>query len=210
MENPTGRHGPQDPRDGGASGDGSQWLLRSALMASAEAQVLLDREGRLVLANRHADERLGLAGRHLGCPVEELPIPLELRDHLEHAREQRAPLWVHDVLGRDDRGVRCYDVEVVPLTGGDPREHGWTVILHDCSQPTQPDEPVEPAVPGAELGEVSVVDLFVILVEHHRFEVREAVRRLTVGLLASGYPEDSERVSASDAMGILEDVLRTP
>ena len=56
-------------------------------------------------------------------------------------------------------------------------------------------------------GDVPVVDLFVILVENHRLEVRDAVRRLTMAMQAAGYPADSERVSAVDAMDILESVL---
>jgi hypothetical protein len=57
------------------------------------------------------------------------------------------------------------------------------------------------------LGDVSVVDLFVILVEDHRLEVREAVRLLMVGMLGAGYPADHESVAASDAMDILEEIL---
>ena len=64
-----------------------------------------------------------------------------------------------------------------------------------------------PARVDPALGEVPVVDLFVILVESHRFEVKQAVRRLNVGLLSAGYPEDAERVSASDALDILETIL---
>jgi hypothetical protein len=66
---------------------------------------------------------------------------------------------------------------------------------------------VEPPSDQVELADVSVVDLFVILVESHRLEVRDAVRRLTLGLLTAGYPGDSERVSASDALDILQAVL---
>ena len=56
-------------------------------------------------------------------------------------------------------------------------------------------------------GDVPIVDLFVILVENHRIEVRDAVRRLTLAMQAAGYPADSERVSAVDALDILESVL---
>ena len=69
-----------------------------------------------------------------------------------------------------------------------------------------------PTVPVTEpdavtLGDVSVVDLFVILVENHHLEVREAVRQLTMGMLSAGYPAESEKVSATDAMSILEVIL---
>ncbi len=87
--------------------------------------------------------------------------------------------------------------------------------------PQPPAEPVEPSgadgdateVPAEEsadevsMGEVPVTDLFVILVENHDFEVREAVRQLLLGMLAAGYPEDAENLSASDAMDILEAIL---
>ncbi len=86
------------------------------------------------------------------------------------------------------------------------RRRGVAQVL---TAPEEPSEaigrvPVEPAI-----GDVPVVDLFVILVENHHLEVRDAVARLTVGMLAAGYPADSEHVSATDAMDILEGILGT-
>jgi hypothetical protein len=68
---------------------------------------------------------------------------------------------------------------------------------------------VESVPPPTEvgLGEVPVVDLFIILVENHRMEVREAVQDITLGMLSAGYPADCDTVSATDAMDILEDIL---
>ena len=60
------------------------------------------------------------------------------------------------------------------------------------------------------LGEVPIVDLFVILVEQHGFEVREAVRQLTLGMMAAGYQAEAERVGAADAMDIIEAIVGRP
>ena len=68
-----------------------------------------------------------------------------------------------------------------------------------------------PVAAAAELplGAVSVTDLFVILVENHAFQVREAVQALSLGMLAAGYPADHESVAATDALDILEAILAT-
>ena len=76
-------------------------------------------------------------------------------------------------------------------------------------RPTYAVHGLEPVPPPTEvaLGEVAVVDLFIILVENHRMEVREAVQDITLGMLSAGYPADCDSVSATDAMDILEDIL---
>ena len=84
----------------------------------------------------------------------------------------------------------------------------WSVSTRRDTVALGPAVATDPA--EVALGDVSVVDLFVILVEHHRFEVREAVRLLTLGMVRSGYPADNESVSASDAMEILERILERP
>jgi hypothetical protein len=67
--------------------------------------------------------------------------------------------------------------------------------------------PTEVGLGEVGMGEVPVVDLFIILVENHRMEVREAVQDITLGMLSAGYPADCDTVSATDAMDILEDIL---
>lgn len=66
-----------------------------------------------------------------------------------------------------------------------------------------------PAADELLLGAVSVTDLFVILVEHHAFQVRDAVHALSLGMLAAGYPADHESVAATDALDIMEAILAT-
>ena len=117
-----------DPERGGPERDGP--VVRSALMASAEAQVVLDHDACLVLANHHATECFGLDGGDLGRPVEDLGLShlrVDLRVHLEDAREHRGSLWLHDVARAGDEST-TYDVEVIPLA------RGWTVVLHDTTR----------------------------------------------------------------------------
>jgi hypothetical protein len=78
---------------------------------------------------------------------------------------------------------------------------------HRATSPASP-PPQPPADEEVPLGEVPVIDLFVILVENHDFEVRDAVRRLTMAMLTAGYPADNDTVSATDAMDILESILK--
>ena len=134
-------------------------------------------------------------------------LPEGLRERFERARALGSPVWLRDVRHLADDVPAC-DIEVVPEDPGVDGGPGWTVVVHERVRDAGRQDPAVPAgTDRVGLGAVAVVDLFVILVENHHFEVREAVRLLTTGLLAAGYPGDSESVSASDAMDILEAVL---
>jgi hypothetical protein len=57
------------------------------------------------------------------------------------------------------------------------------------------------------LGMIPVSELFTILVDHHRFGVREAVSALVVQLEGAGYPNDTVKVSAVDGFDIVQAAL---
>ena len=113
-------------------------LRHSALMSSAAAQIVLDSEGRLALANHRAMNVFSLSARDLGQSIQDLEVsyrPLELRGHIEEARTTRRPIWVRDVeimRGGSERTV--LDVQLVPLTDDTGSPLGTTIIFNDVTQ----------------------------------------------------------------------------
>jgi hypothetical protein len=57
---------------------------------------------------------------------------------------------------------------------------------------------------------VAISELFTILVDHHGLGVLDAVRCLAVQMAAAGYPEETDFVSASDAVEITHSILALP
>jgi two-component system CheB/CheR fusion protein len=113
-------------------------LRQAALMTSASPQIVVDNEGRLALANHRAMNVFGVTPRDLGQPIQDLEMsyrPLELRTHIEEAKQHRRPVWVRDVeLVRGTAERVVLDIQFVPLSdeGGNPL--GVTVIFNDVTQ----------------------------------------------------------------------------
>jgi two-component system CheB/CheR fusion protein len=104
------------------SGKPSEVALRNgAFDLSPGAQIVVNREGELALANESARRLFGLGANDLGRPISELEIsyrPVDLGPHLERvftqqrAAELRALHW-RSPTARD----RHLDVRIVPLAG---------------------------------------------------------------------------------------------
>jgi len=126
--------------------DGSPWkgeahdssrLERAAFVSSAAAQIVLDAEGRLALANQRAAHLIGVTGRDVGRPVQDLTIsyrPVELRSHIEEAVNEHRPVWVRDVGWERGGETTTFDIQVVPLTDETGSDIGTTVIFNDVTQ----------------------------------------------------------------------------
>ncbi|WP_182526491.1 CheR family methyltransferase [Nocardioides dongkuii] len=131
----------QGPDTAGEHERGLTRLREAALMSSAAAQVVLDHEGRLALANNRAMHLFGLSLRDLGRLVQDLELsyrPVELRGHLDDAVAARRTTWVREVemlRGGDDAVV--LDVQLVPLFNEAGRALGSTVLFHDVTQTRQ-------------------------------------------------------------------------
>jgi two-component system CheB/CheR fusion protein len=113
-------------------------LRQAALMSSAAAQIVVDNDGRLALANHRAMNIFGVSPRDVGQPIQDLEMsyrPLELRAHIEAAKEQRRPVWVRDVdLIRATAERMVLDVQFVPLADENGNALGVTVIFNDVTQ----------------------------------------------------------------------------
>jgi two-component system, chemotaxis family, CheB/CheR fusion protein len=95
-----------------------------AIDAAPVAQIVVDADGNVVLANAHARVLFGLRSSDLGRPIQDLEVsyrPVEVRSRIQQAYAERHPVWVHDVEWSSEGQLRVMDVQVAPLTspGGD-------------------------------------------------------------------------------------------
>ncbi|NYJ06844.1 CheR family methyltransferase [Petropleomorpha daqingensis] len=119
--------------------DGASGLLREqAWLSSPAAQVIIDTEGRLALANQQAGRLFSLAPRDVGRPFQDLELsyrPVELRSHIEQAGRDRRTQWIRGVeLHRAGSDPVVLDVQVVPLADEDIQPLGTTVIFEDVTR----------------------------------------------------------------------------
>jgi two-component system CheB/CheR fusion protein len=112
-------------------------LRESAFDATAVAQVVIDRNGFLVLANDKARRLFGLGINDLGRVLQDFELsyrPVELRSHLETAYALRTPVIVKDVEWRGGGGApRQMEVHVVPLLDTKTEVLGAAVAFHDLT-----------------------------------------------------------------------------
>ncbi|GGM10662.1 CheR family methyltransferase [Nakamurella endophytica] len=117
-------------------------LLRAhALTASTVAQLVVDADGYLSVANARALELTGLSARDIGRKFSDLDLsfrPVELRPYLESARESRSPRSLRDVAwNRGPSGPgspRFVDIEFVPMQDERGRSAGTLLVLTDVSR----------------------------------------------------------------------------
>ncbi|MFW3170942.1 CheR family methyltransferase [Geodermatophilus sp. CPCC 206100] len=129
-------------REGLGVGEGQlSRLRREAMLAAPTAQLALDADGRLAMVNRQAERVLGVDGRDVGRPIQDLEIsyrPVELRTALTEARANRSVVQVRAVeRRRPGQEPDVFDVQVVPLYREDGGFLGSTVTFEDVTQYSQ-------------------------------------------------------------------------
>jgi two-component system CheB/CheR fusion protein len=94
-------------------------LIRDAgFEAVPVAQIVVDREGTLALANLQARAFFGLTPRDVGRPFKDLEVsfrPVELRSRIEQVYSERHIISLRDVEWRSGADLRYVDVQVAPL-----------------------------------------------------------------------------------------------
>jgi len=119
------------------SDDGSR-LRNEILLTNPIAQIAVDADGRLAMANHRANAMLELSDRDLGRPFQDLEVsyrPLELRSHLAVAIESRAPIWLREVEWRRTGSDLAYvDVHLVPLLSGNGELLGASISFTDVTR----------------------------------------------------------------------------
>ncbi len=117
------------------TGDGGG-VRESALDATPVAQVAVDADGIVVLANRLARTTFGLSLADVGRPLKDLEIsyrPVDLRSNIEAAHVERRAIAVTDVSMTISSGdVREFEVQLTPLYA-DERSLGTTVTFADVT-----------------------------------------------------------------------------
>ena len=99
----------------------------AAFEAGIAAQIVIDRGGRLLLANQAARSLFGLDSGDVGVAVQDLELsyrPVELRSLIEQCYAERRPVSVREAPWRQRPGMetRWLDVELAPLVSirGEP------------------------------------------------------------------------------------------
>jgi two-component system CheB/CheR fusion protein len=109
-----------------------------AFNAVPVSQLVVDTNGRVVLASAAARARFGIAPTDIGKPLQDLEIsfrPLELRSLIQQAYAQRAPVAVPEVKRTRSGGtVEYFEVQVTPLLDDEKRSVGATVSFADVTR----------------------------------------------------------------------------
>jgi two-component system, chemotaxis family, CheB/CheR fusion protein len=97
----------------------SEALMRETGFETAPvAQLVVDPDGRLALANLQARMLFTLAPRDIGRPFQDLEVsfrPVELRSRIDQAYSERHAITLRDVEWRVGDELRFVDVQLVPL-----------------------------------------------------------------------------------------------
>jgi two-component system CheB/CheR fusion protein len=116
----------------GAGGD----VRESALDASPVAQLAVDADGIVVLANQLARTTFGLSNADVGRPLKDLEVsyrPVDLRSNIEAAHAERRSVVVTNAAVTVSSGeAREFEVQLTPLYAGD-RLLGTTVAFTDVT-----------------------------------------------------------------------------
>jgi two-component system, chemotaxis family, CheB/CheR fusion protein len=108
-----------------------------AIDAAPVAQIVVDAEGNLVLANAHSRVLFGIESSDLGRPFQDLEVsyrPVEVRSRIQQAYAERHPVWVNDVEWSSDGEMRVMDVQVAPLTSPTGDTIGASITFADVTR----------------------------------------------------------------------------
>ena len=122
-------------------------LRALAIDAISVAQVVVDANDTIVLANEQVRARFGLSARELGRPLRDVELcyrPVELRPLLERALAERQPVGVANVeRSGPDGQTRYYDVLVTPLLDDGSQPLGVAITFTDTTRYAQLREELE-------------------------------------------------------------------
>ncbi len=115
---------------------GGENLLAVAFDTQPEAQLVVDRQGILVLADQKARTQFNIASRDIGRPLQDLEVsfrPVDLRSLLNQAYKVGQPVVVTQVeRHRTDGEAELFDITIVPFSEDDLMI-GASVTYHDVT-----------------------------------------------------------------------------
>jgi two-component system, chemotaxis family, CheB/CheR fusion protein len=137
----------QGTNDGNAPLDENLRAREAAFDSSPVAQIVVDREGTLHLANERARSMFALATADLGRPLQDLELsyrPAELRSTIEKAYNERRPISLREVEWSPKPGeVRWLEILTTPLFDGVGAPIGVSVSFTDVSAPKRLQQELE-------------------------------------------------------------------
>jgi two-component system CheB/CheR fusion protein len=114
-------------------------LRDEAFECLSVAQIIVDIQGNLILANRQARSLFNLSSNDLGRPFQDLELsyrPAELRSPIQQVYAERRPLQLTNVefptLSKSN--ILYLDIEIIPLLGSNTEVLGVTVIFNDSTR----------------------------------------------------------------------------
>jgi two-component system CheB/CheR fusion protein len=121
--------------------DQAQDRLRAeAFGAGAGGQVVIDRDGRLAMANHRAETLFGLSGADVGKPLQDLELsyrPVDIRSAVHRAAAERRPNWLREIKWPRGDETLWLDIQVVPLLERDGSLLGTSVLFTDVTRHRQ-------------------------------------------------------------------------
>jgi two-component system CheB/CheR fusion protein len=137
------QRGPTDVARGGLEDE----MREVGFEGAPIAQVVIDRDGNLTLANQRARALFNLAQRDIGRPLKDLEIsyrPVELRSQIDRAYAEGHVLNLRNVTWESAPGEQqVMDVRLAPLTSSDDRLVGVGISFVDVTQYKRLQEAVE-------------------------------------------------------------------
>ncbi|MBP5976483.1 PAS domain-containing protein [Brasilonema sp. CT11] len=108
-------------------------LHEAAFEIDPVAQLVVDLNGIVILANAETRNLFNLNPKDLGRPLQDLELsyrPVELRSRIDHVRSTRRPIILKDIeWSTTDREMKSLDVQIIPLIGGNSDEILGTKIV---------------------------------------------------------------------------------
>jgi two-component system, chemotaxis family, CheB/CheR fusion protein len=111
-------------------------LPESSFDSGPAAQIIVDSEGGIALANQQARSMFNLTDRDIGRPLQDLELsyrPLELRSRIDQTTQERRPFFERDVLMRADGVERHLEVLFRPLESGGGEMIGVSIAFEDVT-----------------------------------------------------------------------------
>ena len=110
-------------------------VLHTAFQGSTAPQLVVDPRGRLVLANKAAQDQFNVRDTDLGQPLQDLEVsyrPAELRSLIERAQREGRPVVVEDVERAGPEGEnQRFGIVVTPLRVAPDRVIGTSITFQD-------------------------------------------------------------------------------
>ncbi|MFB2921672.1 CheR family methyltransferase [Aerosakkonema funiforme] len=116
-------------------------LRDEAIENTPVAQIVVDIQGNLVLANRSARILFGLTSHDLGRPLQDLELsyrPAELRSRIDQAYVERRPVVIPNVeLIRGEDNIIFLEIQVIPLLDTNADILGVSIVFNDITRYNQ-------------------------------------------------------------------------